>query len=48
MATPSKETVIKFRADTADYKKNINDINRENRALNQELKLTQTQMKLTG
>lgn len=48
MAGPSKETVIKFRADTADYKKNINDINRENRALNQELKLTQTQMKLTG
>ncbi|MGE9855931.1 phage tail tape measure protein, partial [Bacillus sp. AF62] len=48
MATPSKETVIKFRADTADYKKNMNDMNRENRALNQELKLTQTQMKLTG
>ncbi|MBG9506891.1 phage tail length tape measure protein, partial [Bacillus thuringiensis] len=48
MAGPSKETVIKFRADTADYKKNMNDINRENRALNQELKLTQIQMKLTG
>lgn len=48
MAGPTKETVVKFRADTSDYKKSISDINRENRALNQELKLTQSQMKLTG
>lgn len=48
MATPSKETIIKFKADTADYKSKINEMNQANRALTQELKLAQTQMKLTG
>ncbi|PFQ42772.1 phage tail tape measure protein [Bacillus cereus] len=48
MATPSKETIIKFKADTADYKAKINEMNQANKALTQELKLAQTQMKLTG
>lgn len=48
MAVPSKETIIKFKADTADYKNRIADINQENRALTQELKLAQSQMKLNG
>ncbi|MFK4468480.1 phage tail tape measure protein [Bacillus sp. RC252] len=48
MAGPSKETVIKFKADTAEYKNKIEQMNTSNKALKQDLKLLQTEMKLTG
>ncbi|MDA2567552.1 phage tail tape measure protein [Bacillus cereus] len=39
MATPSKETIVKFKADTKDYEERIKALNQSNRMLNQGLNL---------
>ncbi|MDA2567553.1 phage tail tape measure protein, partial [Bacillus cereus] len=48
MATPSKETIVKFKADTKDYEERIKALNQSNRMLKQELKLAHEEMKLSG
>lgn len=48
MATPSKETVVKFKADTKDYEERVKALNQSNKMLRQELKLAQTEMKMSA
>lgn len=48
MAKPSQETIVKFKADTKDYETRVKALNESTKKIKQELKLTQTEMKLSG
>ncbi|PFR70476.1 hypothetical protein COK29_26275, partial [Bacillus cereus] len=48
MAKTSKETIVKFKADTKDYEQRVKALNQSNKLLKQELKLAHEEMKQSG